>query len=218
MPITPGGAHALRRSRILLQRSAVLLTSVFVLVAPVEASGQDPMEQLKMSIDNVIDILQNPALQAKSKAQERRSRIRSVADQIYDFGEMARRALARHWRPLTDEQRREFVRLFRELVEESYIARIELYSGEPIRYTGATREGEFATVSTSIITKNGTEVPIDHRMLKRGDRWYVYDIRIEEVSLVSNYRTQFNAVIQSSSYATLVHKMRHRVEVLRKES
>jgi len=218
MLITAAGAHALRRSLILLQRSPVLLTSVFVLIAPVEASGQDPLEQLKTSIDDIIDILQNPALEAKNKAQERRSRIRSVADQIYDFEEMARRALARHWRPLTDEQRREFVRLFRELVEKSYISKIELYSGEPIQYTGATREGNVATVSTNIITKNGTEVPVDYRMLRRADRWHVYDVRIEGVSLVSNYRTQFNAVIQTSSYARLVHKMRDRLEVLRKES
>lgn len=131
---------------------------------------------------------------------------------------MARRALARHWRPLTDEQRREFVRLFRELVEESYISKIELYSGEPIQYTGATHEGNVATVSTNIITKNGTDVPIHYRMLRRADRWYVYDVRVEGVSLVSNYRTQFNAVIQTSSYANLVHKMRDRIEALRKES
>jgi phospholipid transport system substrate-binding protein len=95
------------------------------------------------------------------------------------------------------------------------MSKIELYSGEPIQYLGERVDGDLATVATRIITKNGTEVPIDYRMLKRGDRWLVFDVSIEGVSLVANYRSQFNTIMQTASYAELVKKMRARVEELR---
>jgi phospholipid transport system substrate-binding protein len=91
------------------------------------------------------------------------------------------------------------------------MSRIELYSGEPIRYTGERVEGDLASVTTRIITKNGTELPLDYRLHKR-ERWLVYDVAIEGVSLVANYRTQFDKVIQASSYGALVEKLRARVE------
>ena len=140
--------------------------------------------------------------------------MRKVANDIFDFGEIARRSLARHWQPLTDKQRDEFVMLFADLLERSYISKIELYGGEKILYTGERVEGDQASVATRIITKNGTDVPIDYRMLKRGDRWLVYDVNIEGVSLVSNYRTQFNKIIQTASYNDLVQKMRTKQDQL----
>jgi phospholipid transport system substrate-binding protein len=131
-----------------------------------------------------------------------------VADDIFDFQETAKRSLARHWQPRTPAEQAEFVRLFADLLERSYISKIELYGGEKIAYLGDTIDGDQAIVRTRIVTKSGTEVPVDYRMLKRGDRWLVYDVIIEGVSLVANYRTQFNKIIQTSSYAELVKKMK----------
>jgi len=122
--------------------------------------------------------------------------------------------MARHWQPLSEAQRTEFVGLFAELLERSYISKIETYGGEKIQYTAERADGDFATVSTRIITKNGTEVPVDYRMIKRADRWLVYDVSIEGVSLVSNYRTQFNKIIQTTSYAELVSKLRNKQDEL----
>ena len=130
------------------------------------------------------------------------------------MGEIARRSLARHWQPLTEQQRNEFVALFADLLERSYISKIELYGGEKILYVGDRVDGDLATVSTKIITKNGTEVPVDYRLLKRGDHWLVYDVNIEGVSLVSNYRTQFNKIIQTASYYELVQKMKTKQDEL----
>ena len=186
-------------------------------VAP-EAAAPDPTAQIKASTDRVLQILQNPALKGAAKASQRRAAIRQATEEIFDFNEMARRALGQHWRSLTDQQRKEFARLFSDLVEQSYMSKIELYSGEPIRYPGAKVEGDLAAVSTQIITKNGTEVPIDYRMLKRGDRWYVYDVNIEGVSLVNNYRPQFDTIMRSSSFDGLVKKLKDRIEELRKQS
>ncbi len=196
----------------------VVVACLLVLGAAPEAAAPDPTAQIKASTDRVLQILQNPALKGAAKASQRRAAIRQVTEEIFDFNEMARRALAQHWRSLTDEQRKEFARLFSDLVEQSYMSKIELYSGEPIRYPGAKVEGDLATVSTQIITKNGTEVPIDYRMLKRGSRWYVYDVNIEGVSLVNNYRPQFDAIMRSSSFDGLVKKLKDRIEELRRHT
>jgi len=165
-------------------------------------------EQLKGAIDRVVSTLDSPAMKGEGKADERRAAVRQIANEIFDFGEIARRSLGRYWQPLSDAQRTEFVGLFGDLLERSYISKIELYGGEKIVYSGERMDGDLAIVSTKIITKNGTEVPIDYRLFRRGDRWMVYDVNIEGISLVSNYRTQFNKIIQSNGYNTLVDRMK----------
>jgi phospholipid transport system substrate-binding protein len=140
---------------------------------------------------------------------------RQIADEIFDFEETARRAMAQHWRSLTPVQQREFVEVFSDLLERAYMSKIELYSGEKIQYSGERLEEDVVTVWTRIITKKGVEVPIDYRMLKRRERWRIYDVSIEGVSLVANYRTQFNSVVRTSSYDELLRKMRSRVEEIR---
>ena len=165
-------------------------------------------EQLKGAIDRVVSTLDSPAMKGEGKAADRRTAVRQIANEIFDFGEIARRSLGRYWQPLSEAQRAEFVGLFGDLLERSYISKIELYGGEKIVYSGERMDGDLAIVSTKIITKNGTEVPIDYRLFRRGDRWMVYDVNIEGISLVSNYRTQFNKIIQSSGYNTLVDRMK----------
>ena len=165
-------------------------------------------EQLKGAIDRVVSTLDSPAMKGEGKAADRRAAVRLIANEIFDFGEIARRSLGRYWQPLSEAQRAEFVGLFGDLLERSYISKIELYGGEKIVYSGERMDGDLAIVSTKIITKNGTEVPIDYRLFRRGDRWMVYDVNIEGISLVSNYRTQFNKIIQSNGYNTLVDRMK----------
>jgi phospholipid transport system substrate-binding protein len=106
------------------------------------------------------------------------------------------------------------VRLFGDLLERSYISKIELYGGEKIQYSADRIDGDHATVQSRLVTKHGTEIPIEYRMLKKRDRWLVYDVVIEGVSLVANYRTQFNKIIQTSSYGELVKRMKTRQEEL----
>jgi len=171
-------------------------------------------EQLKGAIDRVVTTLESPALKGDGKVAERRSAVRKIANEIFDFSEIAKRSMARHWQPLSEAQKSEFVGLFADLLERSYISKIETYGGEKIKYTAERADGDFATVSTRIITKNGTEVPVDYRMIKRADRWLVYDVSIEGVSLVSNYRTQFNKIIQTTSYNELVSKLRNKQDEL----
>jgi phospholipid transport system substrate-binding protein len=188
-----------------------------LLVAPLAAREADagaPTDQLRSQVDRVLKLLEDPGLQSPDKARERRVAVRKVADEIFDFGETARRALGRHWAARTPEERDEFVRLFGDLLERSYISKIELYGGEKIQYIGDRIDGDTALVQSKLLTKNGSEVPIEYRMLKKAERWLVYDVVIEGVSLVANYRTQFNKIIQTSSFQELVKKMKTRQEQL----
>jgi phospholipid transport system substrate-binding protein len=186
----------------------VALAALLILsMAPESWAGQ-AQDQLKSAIDRVVSTLESPALKGDNKVAERRAAVRKIADELFDFGEIARRALGRYWQPLTEPQRTEFVGLFADLLERSYISKIELYGGEKIVYSGERMDGDLAIVSTKILTKNGTEVPIDYRLFRRSDNWKVYDVNIEGISLVSNYRTQFNKIIQSSGFNTLVDRMK----------
>jgi len=187
---------------------AVMLAALLAILTALEAAAGPPTDQLKSAIDRVVKVLEDPSLKGDDRVADRRIAVRKIADEIFDFSEIARRALARHWQPLTDKQRAEFVSLFSDLLERSYMSKIELYGGEKIQYVGERVDGETASVSTRIATKNGTEVPIDYRLLKKGDRWLVYDVNIEGVSLVSNYRTQFNKIIQTASFEDLIQKLR----------
>ena len=178
------------------------------LATPVAAGP--PTDQLRGQIDQVLKVLDDPSLKKDEPA--RRAAVRKIADEIFDFSETAKRSLARHWQSRSQAERDEFTKLFADLLERSYISKIELYGGEKIAYVSDVIEGDQAVVRTHIITKSGTQVPVDYRMLKKGERWLVYDVVIEGVSLVANYRTQFNKIIQTSSYNELVKKMKAKQE------
>jgi|SRR5205807_765151 len=186
---------------------AVIALVVLVLGA-VPAWAGAPTEQLRGHVDEVVRILDDPA--QKDKPAERRARVRKIAEDIFDYPDTARRALGAHWNGRTPQEREEFSRLFADLLDRSYMSKIELYQGEKVRYTGESIDGEEAVVKTQITTKGGQAVPIDYRMHLKDGRWLVYDVIIEGVSLVSNYRTQFNKIVQTESYPALVEKLRAR--------
>jgi len=183
------------------------LAALFSLsIAP--AWAVTPTEQLKGSIDKIIPILENPTLKGDDKLKERRAAIRRVATDVFDFTESARRALGPHWERRTAQERQEFARLLGDLLERTFASRLEQYAGERIQYTGESVDGNLATVKTRIITKGGAALAVDYEVLQRGDRWFVYDVWIEGVSLMNNYRAQFNKIIQTSSYEDLVRKLK----------
>ena len=187
---------------------ALLLALVLSAVTASPAAAGAPSDQLRTQIDRVLKTLDDPELKKEGKARDRRAAVRKIANDIFDFGETARRSLGRHWQPRTPAERDEFVQLFADLLERSYISRVELYGGEKIQYLGDSVEGEQGKVQTKLVTKGGSDIPIEYRMHKKGDRWLVYDVTIEGVSLIANYRTQFNKIIQTASYQELVKKMK----------
>jgi phospholipid transport system substrate-binding protein len=191
--------------------TAAAMLAVSVLWAAPGWSGP-PTDTVRTRVEQVIRVLEDPALKPAGRQAERRAAIRRVAWDLFDFEETARRCLGRHWQGRTPAERAEFVTLFADLLERTYIGRIEQYSGEQIAYAGETVDGEQATVRTRLAVKGTGEVPMDYRMLRRDGRWRVYDVIIEGVSLVGNYRAQFNRIIQTSSYGDLVQRLRARID------
>lgn len=182
-----------------------LLLSVF---SPSKANAGEPTEQVKETVDAVIKILNNKELKKPEKQEERRSKIREIVEKRFDFEEMAKRSLALHWKNRTPDEQKEFVSLFSDLLEDTYIRKIERYEDEKVVYTDERTDGPYATVKTKIITEKEVEIPVDYKIFKKGQKWEIYDIVIEGVSLVNNYRTQFNQIIRSGSYEELVKKLK----------
>lgn len=163
-----------------------------------------PTDQARQYTDQVLKVLQDLAL----KPEQRQAAVRKVAIEIFDVSETARRALGRHWQSRTPAERDEFTRLFAELLESTYISKIDLYGGEQLKYVGESIDGDFAIVRATIVRRRGADVPVEARMLRQSDRWYIYDIAVEGISLINNYRAQFDRIIQTSSYNELVRRLR----------
>jgi phospholipid transport system substrate-binding protein len=183
---------------------AVALTLVLAGSVPAWAGG--PTDQLREYTEHVVKVLEDSAL----PEAERRAAVRRIAEEAFDVQETARRALGRHWHGRTPAEREEFVQLFADLMESTYISRIELYGGERLRFVDEKIDGAYAVVRARIVTRGGAEVPVEGRMLRRGERWLIYDVVIEGVSLIANYRSQFDRIIRTSSFADLVKRLRDR--------
>jgi len=198
------------KKNVILQSFSLVAFFFFFLLPPFWAYAGEPTVQVKQTVDMVLDILRNKELKKTDKTEERRIQIRKVVSGRFDFSEMAKRSLALHWKKRSPEEQKEFVALFTDLIENTYIKKIERYENEKILYLDEKIEGDYAAVKTNIITANNTEIPIEYRLLKEGDQWKAYDVLIEGVSLVNNYRNQFNDIIRSSSYEALVKKLKNK--------
>lgn len=185
----------------------IVALAVVVTAVPVFAGA--PTEVLKAYSEQVVKILEDPTLKGEDKRSERRAAVRKVAIDVFDVEETAKRALGRHWQGRSAEERKEFVDLFADLLERTYISKIDLYGGERIKFTTEQMDGaDRAVVRGKVVTKRGAEVPVEARMNKRGDKWLMYDVLLENISLVGNYRAQFDQIIRTSSYGELVKRLR----------
>lgn len=189
----------------------VLLSGMWVTSLAWAATGETTA-LIKQVTEQVVQILDDPKLQGPEKRQQRQQHMQQIAHEVFDWDEMAKRALATYWRERTPQQQKEFVTLFRDLVERSYMNQLESAAGERqnIVYTGEQVDGSRAVVKTKVITKRNREVPIDYRLYKADGRWQIYDVVIEGISLVNNYRSQFNRILASSSYDELIQRMKSR--------
>lgn len=168
-----------------------------------------PTEQLRSTVDEVIRILSDQSL--KQQQQRRRELLRQVINKRFSYEDMARYSLGQYWRNLSPAQRAEFVNLFSQLLERSYANKIEGYSDEKVIYQAERPDGDGYEVRT-LIQRRNDQIPVNYRMLNKGGQWWVYDVVIEGVSLVSNYRSQFNRIIRESGYPELVQRMRRKLQ------
>jgi phospholipid transport system substrate-binding protein len=192
---------------------AILMVALSISPSPAGAQPKGsaeqtgPLERVRTAVSRVLAIVQAPAVVASGG--QRRTEIRRVARGLFDFDEMARLTLARHWKDRSAAEQEEFVRLFTELLERSYLTTIENYAGEKITFLEESVSEPYAQVR-SRITTNRMEISIDYRLRKDGARWMVYDVVLDGVSLVSNYRSQFNSIIRTSSFTDLLARLRSR--------
>jgi phospholipid transport system substrate-binding protein len=194
--------------KYLLTGMCIVGIGIGLAAAEIPALAGEPTDQLKETIDRVLAILNNPAL----KGAERRKLIREAADSRFDWPAMARSAMGVYWRDRTPEQKREFTSLFTDLIESAYMAKIESYSGEEIRYLGDSTEDGYGTVKVRIITHKGTEIPITYWVMEGKGQWLIYDVTIEGVSMANNYRSQISNILTNSSYEELVKKLKEKLE------
>jgi phospholipid transport system substrate-binding protein len=191
----------------------IFVSLLLVLGITVPGLAGELTEKMKQTTDKILAIVSDPALKDPSQTKERRTLIRSAVDERFDWEEMARRSLARHWDERTAEEKKEFVGLFADLLERTYLSKVEDYSGEKVQYEGETMEGDYGVVKIKIVTKKNKDIPVEYRLKKRGNDWFIYDVSIQGVSLVNNYRTQFNSIIVQSSYENLVKRLKEKVEM-----
>ena len=193
-----------------LRPLVVLIALALGLVLVRDAAAGTPTDQLRERIDRIVSILDDGGLKADPAA--RKAALRGVAGEIFDFTEITKRALGRHWLSASPAERDELVQLLTTLLERSYMSRVEQYSGERIAFVGESVDGDLAVVRTHFLTRSGTAIPVDYRLSRAGDRWLAHDVMIEGVSLVANYRAQFNKIIQTSSTQALVERLRAKQE------
>jgi phospholipid transport system substrate-binding protein len=174
---------------------------------PKAADQTAPLDLVKATVSRVLAIVQAPRVIAND-GRQRRAEIRRAAQGLFDFREMARLTLAQHWKDRSAPEQEEFVQLFTELLERSYLTTIENYAGEKITFQGESISGPYAQVRSRITSDRRMETSIEYRLLERDARWAVYDVVLDGVSLVSNYRSQFNSIIRTSSFADLLAKLR----------
>jgi phospholipid transport system substrate-binding protein len=190
----------------------VAFLAAMFLIAALPAWAGGPTDRMKETTDKIIAIVSDPALKGPDKAEAKKSSIRDVVDDVIDWEEMSRRSLGIHWQKRTDEEKKEFVRLFSQLIEKTYRDKVEDYSGERVNYVGERIDGDYAEVESRIVTSKNTEIPVNYKMSRKQGKWWVYDIVIEGVSFVNNYRTQFNSILASSSYPGLVKQLKAKTE------
>ncbi|PKN17165.1 MAG: organic solvent tolerance ABC transporter substrate-binding protein [Deltaproteobacteria bacterium HGW-Deltaproteobacteria-3] len=174
------------------------------------AAATDPVVFVKDAVDEIISILQDEKLAAPARKAERKNRMVTIVEKKFDFREMSMRALARHWRERSPAEQDRFVFLFKTLLENTYLAKIETYSGEKVVFKKAAVQGNRAIVYSDLIRKN-VETPVNYKLKNNDDRWAVYDVEVEGVSLVNNYRTQFASILSKENFAGLIAKLEEKV-------
>jgi phospholipid transport system substrate-binding protein len=192
------------------------ITLAVALMTPLAAVAANavvasPTAQIKATVDQVIAVLSDPKLKGANREAERQKLLQTLIYSRFDFREMAKRSLGAEWRRRTPDEQRQFVGLFRDLLEKAYLGRIESYSGERFVYIDEKIDEPYAEVASAIVTNANEEFAIRYRLLRNGEQWKIYDVIVEDISLVNNYRAQFNRILSRSSYEDLVRRMKSKL-------
>jgi phospholipid transport system substrate-binding protein len=201
----------LRRAMCL---SLVVAALLFSWLDPLAARAGEATDSMRGTIDEVLRILADKDLKQPSKANERRQLLEKAVGERFDYREMSRRALGASWGNLSDTEKDEFVSLFQTLLVNTYADKIESYTGQGVHYINERTEKDYAEVRTKVLTGK-TDIPLDYRLLHKDSIWRVYDVVVDGVSLVNNYRGQFTKILRTGSYADLINQLRKKSDKIR---
>lgn len=191
-------------------RSA-LFTLIFFAVPSIVVAGE-ATDRIKAVSDKIFSTISDPTLQAPEAKDKKEQMIMDAVDGAFNWEEFSKRALAKHWSKRTDSEKKEFIGLFKELIKRTYMEKSGQYSGGMVEFLGEETDEKYGEVKTQLVSSSGTKTPVDYRLMKKDGAWWVYDVYIEGVSLVSNYRGQFNDILIKSSFDELVKRLKEKIE------
>ncbi|MFW6108295.1 MAG: MlaC/ttg2D family ABC transporter substrate-binding protein [bacterium] len=205
--------------RRLTHRAACLALLAVLLPPAAAAAGETdgPQATIERTTERIIAVLEDPALQGEAHEAERRAKIIDIVNGRFQWPEMARRSLGRHWRGLSEAQRQQFIPLFSELIRRTYLARVEGYEGEEVRYVRERVDGRYARVHIAIVTTKRKTIPVVYSLKRFDGRWLVYDFQIEGVRIVNNYRRQFDNILARGSFEELIDKLEAKLKKMRED-
>jgi phospholipid transport system substrate-binding protein len=202
-----------------LQRRTILtltLTAAIVLsLAPsrflAPASADEPMSVVKGTVDQALDVLRDK----NTPLAQRQDKLRQIVAATFDFTEMAKSALGYHWKAITPAQQQEFTTAFVAFIEDSYLSKINDYSGQQVNFLRASNEGaQYAQVNTDIVQPKGDAIHVNYRLLQENGTWKIYDVTVDAISIIANYRNQFNRVMNNKGYDTLIADLKSKQAAL----
>jgi phospholipid transport system substrate-binding protein len=194
-----------------MRKSIFIFILVLFLSPPLSSFAGAPLDSVKGNVDKVLDVLRDSALKGESGKKAKKAKIRTISEKMFDFNELSRRTLAQNWTKLNTEQQKEFTELYKSILEDAYVDKIVAYTDEKVLYNKENPLTEKTVeVQTTIVTKKA-DIPIFYRVIQKGPEWRVYDVVIEGVSLINNYRTQFREILTNKTPEALLETLRKKV-------
>ncbi|HTN71787.1 MAG TPA: ABC transporter substrate-binding protein [Methylomirabilota bacterium] len=188
----------------------LLLTLALLLYGARAVRAGEPTEAIRTAINQGVDILANAKLDNKKQRAEVINRLREIVYPLFDFNEMAKRSLGANWSRINAQQQKEFAEAFTQLLEKTYADQIDRYDGQTVAYVGETVDKEYAEVNTKVKDKKGQAYSVDYKLRLVDGKWRIYDVVAENISVVNNYRSQFNRVIANSSFEELLNRIKNK--------
>lgn len=189
----------------------LILVLLVVIIIPIRALAGAPLDTVKSNVNGVLDVLRDPQLKGESGKKVKAERIEAAAEKLFDFVELSKRTLGVNWNKFSPDQRREFVQLFKGILKDAYVEKITAYTNEQVNFDKEVSLSEGTVEIQSIVVAKSGEVPIYYRVMKKENSWKVYDVVIEGVSLISNYRTQFREILGNNPPEKLLETLRKKV-------
>lgn len=183
-----------------------------LLMVPSFVMAGEATDRVKTVSDKIFSIISDKTLQTPEMKAKREQAIMDTVDGAFNWEEFSKRTLAKNWGKRTDSEKQEFVALFKELIKRTYMEKSGQYSGGKVEFLDEKIDGEYGSVKTQLVSPSGTQTPVEYRVMKKDGTWWVYDIYIEGVSLVSNYRSQFNDILVKSSFEDLLKRLKEKVK------